>query len=59
MDANANMNTMPDLSYQPDYVLAHEEYEVLINGAKVIFDKKAPLTPVKLEHEEKKNHERK
>jgi hypothetical protein len=54
-----NMNTVPDLSYEDDYALAHEKKEVLINGARIIFDKKAPLTPVKLEDEQKKKYERK
>jgi|GEM_PF-3751003 len=42
-------SVVPDLSYQSEFSLAHDEKEVLINGAKIIFDKKAPLTPVTLE----------
>ena len=41
-------NTMPDLSYESEFSLAHGDKEVLINGAKVVFYKKAPLTPVTL-----------
>lgn len=45
---------VPDLSYEPEYALAHEEHEVIINGAKVVFDRKAPLVPANIEPEKDK-----
>lgn len=43
------LSIVPDLSYQSEFSLAHDDKEILINGAKIIFDKKAPLTAVTLE----------
>lgn len=48
---------VPDLSYEPEYALAREEHEVIINGAKVIFDRKAPLMPVTLEPRKTEKHD--
>jgi hypothetical protein len=52
----AAFSLVPDLSYEPEYVLAHEQHEVIINGAKVVFDRKAPLMPVALEPEKDKKN---
>ena len=46
-----NLELVPDLSYESEFSLAHEENEVKINGAKIVFDKKVPLVPVALEAE--------
>jgi hypothetical protein len=45
---------VPDLSFEPEFALAHEQHEVIINGAKVVFDKKSPLVPAALEPEKDK-----
>jgi hypothetical protein len=52
------MNMVPDLSLEAEFSLANEDKEVLINGARIIFDKKAPLLPVILENEQKKTNDK-
>lgn len=55
MDSPTELTLVPDLSYEPAFSLATEESEVLINGARVIVDRKVALVPVSVETEKEKN----
>lgn len=51
---DTSLTLVPDLSYEAEYAVAHEEKEVMINGARIMFDRKVALMPVELETDKKK-----
>lgn len=51
---DTSLTLVPDLSYEAEYSVAHEEKEVMINGARIMFDRKVALMPVEIETDKKK-----
>lgn len=51
---DTSLTLVPDLSYEAEFSVAHEEKEVNINGARIMFDRKVALMPVELETDKKK-----